>query len=75
MHPLDRPIGSDLSFQVFQKRRRLSELGLPELNDQNRRLHNLPSQIVQREAYIASRETVHDADDWELERQQRRARG
>ena len=71
----DVPVASDLSFQVFQKRLSANELVTPELNDQNRRLFGLPSQVAVREAFIASRETIHDARDWEIERQRHKTRG
>lgn len=60
MHPLDRPIGTDLGFESFQKRARLGQLGVPELDSQNRRLYSLPSVVVQRERYLADRDTVLD---------------
>lgn len=47
LHPLDVP------FESFKKRLRSGELRTPELNDQNRQLFGLPSQIVQREAFMA----------------------
>ena len=71
---VDRPIASDLSFECLQKRLRTRELATPELNDQNRRLHGLPSQVVVREAFIASRETPGEFE-WELQRQRRRLQG
>lgn len=71
---VDSPIASDLSFETFQKRLRTRQLGTPELNDQNRRLFGIPSQIVVREAYMASRETPSEIE-WEFQRQQRRLQG
>lgn len=57
-HPLDVPIASDLSQQVLELRRRRLELTTPELDSQNRRFYGLPSHVVQREAFIADRESV-----------------
>lgn len=48
-------------FESFQKRLRSGELYTPELNDQNRRLFGLPSQMVVREAFIADREAIRDS--------------
>lgn len=50
-----------LSQQVLQMRRRNGELLTPELNDSNRRLYGLPSQIVVREAFVADREGIVDS--------------
>lgn len=57
-HPLDRPIASDLSYQVFEARRLRGELASCALDSSNRRLYALPSQSVQREAFVADRESV-----------------
>ena len=62
LHPLDRPIGSDLSQLVLEKRRRQLELGSQVLDSTNQRLYPLPSQLVEREAFIADRETVLDGE-------------
>jgi hypothetical protein len=70
----DRPIASDLSYFVFQKRRERGELGACALDSSNQALYPLPSQVVQREGFIASRETVSEAE-WNLERQRRRLQG
>ena len=64
----------DIPFHSFQKRLSAGELATPDLNDSNRRLHNIPSQIVVREAFIASRETPSEAE-WELQRKQRTLQG
>lgn len=60
-HYLDRPIGTDLSYETFQLRRRKGQLGPCELDSQNRRLYGLPSQMVVREAFISDRETIPDS--------------
>jgi hypothetical protein len=72
---METPLASDLSQQVLQLRRLRGELSAPELDSTNRRLHGLPSQLVQRESFIASRETVHTEIAWEVQRQQRRLQG
>ena len=64
-HPLDRSIASDLSYRVFQLRRQRGELGACNLDSTNQRIHPLPSQIVQRTAFIADREGI--ADSWQGE--------
>jgi hypothetical protein len=64
-HPLDHSIASDLSYLVFEKRRRESELGLQVLDSSNQRLYALPSHLVQREAFVYDRETVVDYQ-WNL---------
>jgi hypothetical protein len=69
---VDVPVASDLSFECFQKRLRSGELRTPDLNDSNRRLYNIPSQIVVRESFIASRETVHDTNLWDAKRRSER---
>lgn len=71
----DVPVASELSYLVLQRRRELSELATPPLDSSNQRLYPLPCSLVQREAFIASRETIHDAQLWENERQRHRARG
>jgi hypothetical protein len=50
----------DLPFYAFQKRFSAGELATPDLNDQNRRLFGLPSQVVQREAFVAVGNTPFD---------------
>jgi hypothetical protein len=61
LHPLDRPVGSDLSQQVLERRRLQGELASAALDSQNRRLYGLPSQCVERHAFIADRESVRDS--------------
>lgn len=65
----DYLVASDLSYLVLQKRRQCGETGACALDSSNQRLYPLPSQVVQREAFIASRETIHSPDLWEVERQ------
>lgn len=60
------PLNLDAPFQSFQKRLSSGELYTPELNDQNRRLFGLPSQMVVREAFAADREVVRDGFQGEL---------
>lgn len=57
-HHLDIAMASDLSQQVLEMRRRLGEVSAPALDSSNRRLHPLPSQLVQRDAFIADREST-----------------
>ena len=57
----DYAVASDLSYLVLEKRRRERELATPPLDSVNRRLYAIPCAIVQREAFIASRESVEDA--------------
>jgi hypothetical protein len=70
----DRPIDPDAPFKSFQKRLGAGELRTPELNDQNRRLFGIPSQIVVREAFMADRENIPDSFQGEVERQRLMAR-
>ena len=58
LHPLYREIATDLTQQVFEARRLRGELGLQALDSQNRRLYPIPSAIVQREAFIADRDST-----------------
>ena len=58
---MDRPIASDLSQQVLQMRRLRGELGPCQLDSTNRTLYALPCVVVQREAFIADRQTVLDS--------------
>jgi hypothetical protein len=58
---LNHAIASDLSYAVLQKRRREFQLQTPELDSRLRNLYGLPSQLVQREAFAADRETVPDS--------------
>ena len=62
---MDRPIASDLSQQVLQMRRLRGELGPCQLDSTNRTLYALPCVVVQREAFIADRQTVLDGFKWE----------
>ncbi len=41
MHPLDRPIGSDLSYRVFELRRERGELGAGGLDRNHQRLQTI----------------------------------
>ena len=54
--------------ETLQKQFRTNELGTPQLNDQNRRLHNLPSQMVQRETFIADRIVLMNKRSWDAYR-------
>ena len=67
-HPLDRPIGSDCSYEIVQRRRLSGELGAQSLDSQNRRLYPIPCAIVQREGFIASREVGVSPETWEERR-------
>ena len=69
------PVASDLSYLVLQKRRERGETGACPLDSSNQRLYPLPSQFVQREAFIASRPGGVNEIEWELQRQQRRLQG
>jgi len=60
----DSLIASDLSYFVLQKRRQSGESGPCALDSSNQRLYPLPSALVQREAFMASRETIHDEPAW-----------
>jgi hypothetical protein len=63
-----RAIASDLSYRVLERRRLLGELGPCTLDSQNRRLHNIPCAVVQREAFAADREAVRDSFQGEAPR-------
>lgn len=65
-HPLDRPVSSDRSYEVFQARRLRAELGACALDSQNLRLHGIPSAVVQREAFIGDREVALDTRQRQL---------
>jgi hypothetical protein len=71
---MNESLDFDAPFKSFQKRLRAGELRTPDLNDSNRRLYGLPSQLVQREAFIGARELPSEAD-WELQRKQRILQG
>ena len=74
-HPLDRSLASDLSNLVLQKRRERGELMPCPLDSSNQMLYPLPSQLVQREAFISSRPTGVSEAEWIVERQRRRLQG
>ena len=57
-----QPIASDLSYEVLKLRRRRFELQTPELDSRLRNLYPLPSVLVQREAFMADRESVIDSN-------------
>ena len=70
----DRPIASDLSYEVTQLRRLRGELQPCALDSTNSRLHPLPSQIAQREAFIADRDAITDdtlIPTWHVHRRKR----
>jgi hypothetical protein len=48
-------------YETLQKLLRAGELKSPDLNDSNRRLFNVPSQTVVREAFMADRQTIPDS--------------
>jgi hypothetical protein len=48
-------------YETLQKLLRAGELKSPDLNDSNRRLFNVPSQMVVREAFMADRQTIPDS--------------
>jgi hypothetical protein len=54
-------IASDLSYEVFQLRARRGELAPCALDSVNRRLYPLPSQVVQREAFVADRQAIRES--------------
>ena len=70
----DRPIASDLSFEVLQLRARRFELGTPHLDSTNQRLVSMPAHI-ERHAFMADRPGGVSEAEWELQRQQRRLQG
>lgn len=53
-------VASDLSLQVLNLRRLKGDLGPCALDSSNRRLYPLPCAIVQREAFIADPEAIHE---------------
>ena len=57
-HHLDVPLATDTEQQVFELRRLRSELGSQALDSSNQRLYPLPSQLVEREAFIADRDAA-----------------
>jgi hypothetical protein len=58
--------------ETLQKLLRTNELKTPDLNDSNRRLFSLPSQFVQREAFIADRVAFVDRAKWDDARRAQR---
>ena len=73
-HPLDRPICSDRSYEVLQRRRRDFELTTPQLDSSNQKLVTMPGHI-DRHAFIADRPGGISEAEWNLERQRRRLQG
>lgn len=71
----DQSLDLDAPFKSFQKRFGAGELRTPDLNDSNRRLFGLPSQLVQREAFLAVPVRGMSEAEWAVERQQRRLQG
>jgi hypothetical protein len=59
-------------YETLQQLLRAGELRTPELDNQNRRLHGLPSQVIVREAFIADREVAVDRVLWEAMRVSKR---
>lgn len=59
---------ADAPFYSLQKRLRLRELTFPELDNQNRELFNIPSQIVQRESFMADRSYGVSEEEWTARR-------
>lgn len=60
-HPLDRNVGSDLSNEVFELRRRRGELPAPELNEINRDLYSHARPVVQRQSFATDRPAIVDS--------------
>lgn len=58
-HHLDRSVGSDLSYRVFELRRQRGELGAASLNT-NHQLFNVPSLIANRRRFVADVEEGSD---------------
>jgi len=58
----DRPIATDYSYEVLAARRLRGDVQTPALDSTNQRLVNVPSMLVQREAYFASREPNEDTN-------------
>ena len=58
--------------ETLQKLLRTGELRAPELDNRNRQLFGLPSQIVVREAFMADREVSVDRVAWDALRIDRR---
>lgn len=63
---------SDLSYFVLQKRRERGEIGPCALDSVNQRLYPLPSQVVQREAFMADRIVACDEATWNQRVSERR---
>jgi hypothetical protein len=59
-------------YETLQKLLSTSELRTPELDNRNRQLFHLPTQMVVREAFIADREVSVDSFAWDAMRKQRR---
>ena len=58
----DYPIASDFSYAVLQARRLRGDLGPCQLDSTNQRLLNVPSVLVQREAFFVDREAAVNED-------------
>jgi hypothetical protein len=59
-------------YETLQQLLRAGELRTPELDNQNRRLHGLPSQVIVREAFIADRVVAADQATWDANQAARR---
>ena len=59
-HPLDRPVGSDLSYECFKLRQRTGELATPKADSTLRHLYPITAGC-ERHAFIADREPVVDS--------------
>ena len=62
-HPLDRPLGSDLSYQVAKFRREHPELEAGRLDSTNQRLRSIPCIF---DGYIADRNAIPDSFQGEV---------
>jgi hypothetical protein len=59
-------------YETLQQLLRTNQLRTPELDNQNRKLFGIPSQVVVREAFIADRQVSVDREAWDALRASRR---
>ena len=58
---MNHPIASERSYEVLQARLLRGDLKTPALDSTNQRLWNVPSMLVQREVFRASREEAEES--------------
>lgn len=72
---MESALDFDAPFKSFQKRLRTFELHTPELDNRNRQLFGLPSQMVVREAFVGDPTVIGVSEAECVKRQSRRVQG